>query len=330
MARASRRHAYEAEQRRLEESRRGGESPFRHFRHAVRRDPRGDDARDGDSLVPDRSGDRRVGRDDGRAAAGRAGAGVRERGATSAEAEVADAAEEQLVDEPVRDARRDGHAQRRQRRVRGRAAGRADDLRRRRRDGEAQAGGPRHRRPDARAPRRRRALRDRVERHPAARPARRRQDVLRARDRRRVRDEPDARLDRRPRRVARGRLGPEHRQGVRDGAAEPAVPALLRRVRLGRAAPRQHPRPGVASHGQPAADLARGLPRRARAAGDGGDELDRAPRSRRDPARPLRPSHQDRPSRCRRASSDLRGRARRPPRRRRHRPRSARDAAPRG
>ena len=69
-------------------------------------------------------------------------------------------------------------------------------------------------------------------------------------------DEPDARLHRRPRRLPRRRLGPEHREGVRDGAAEPAVPALLRRVRLRRAATRQHARPGVAANGQPAADLA--------------------------------------------------------------------------
>ena len=71
---------------------------------------------------------------------------------------------------------------------------------------------------DARAPRRRRALRDRLERDPAARPARRRQDVLRPRDRRRVRHEPDARLDRRPGRLAGRRLGAEHREGLRDGA----------------------------------------------------------------------------------------------------------------
>ena len=67
--------------------------------------------------------------------------------------------------------------------------------------------------------------------------------------------------------------------------AAPTVPALLRRVRLRRAAARQHARPGVAPDRQPAADVARGPPRRAAAARDGGDELDRAPRSGRDPAR---------------------------------------------
>ena len=41
------------------------------------------------------------------------------------------------------------------------------------------------------------------------------------------------------------------------------VPAVLRRVRLGRAATRRDARPGVAAHGQPAAHLAGGPPRRA-------------------------------------------------------------------
>ena len=57
------------------------------------------------------------------------------------------------------------------------------------------------RRLDARASGGRRAVRDRLERDPAARAARRRQDVLRPGDRRRVRHEPDPRLHRRPRRV---------------------------------------------------------------------------------------------------------------------------------
>ena len=63
------------------------------------------------------------------------------------------------------------------------------------------------------------------------------------------------------------------------------VPALLRRVRLRRPAARQHAGSGVAAHRQPAADLARGAPRRARPPRHGGDELPRASRPGGHPAR---------------------------------------------
>ena len=137
--------------------------------------------------------------------------------------------------------------------------------------GRAQAGGPRHRRPDAPAPRRRRALRDRVERDPAPRAARRRQDVLRPGDRRRVRPELHPRLDRGPRRPCQGGSAQNIDKAFETALAEPALPAVLRRVRLRRAAARLGPRPGVAADGQPAADVARGAPRRAPAARHGGD-----------------------------------------------------------
>ncbi len=118
--------------------------------------------------------------------------------------------------EPLLDARRHGRdAERRQRRVRGAVAGRADDLRRRRRHGHAEAGGARHGRPHARAPGRRRALRDRVERDPAARPTGGRQDLLRGGGRGRVRAELHPRLDGRSRRLARRRLCAQHREGLR-------------------------------------------------------------------------------------------------------------------
>jgi hypothetical protein len=53
----------------------------------------------------------------------------------------------------------------------------------------------------------------------------------------------------------------------------------------------QHARPGVAPHGEPAADVAGGEPRRAGAARSGGDELDRAPGSGRRSTGSLRSAH---------------------------------------
>ena len=115
----------------------------------------------------------------------------------------------------------------------------------------------------ARAPGRSRALRHRVERHPAPRPAGRRQDVLRAGDRRRVRPEPHPRLDRRPRR----RLVGQSAQNI-DKAFQTALdnlPCLLFFDEFDSVAQRRDttPRPGVAPHRQPAAHVARGAPRRA-------------------------------------------------------------------
>ena len=215
--------------------------------------------------------------------------------------------------ESLLDAGRDGRdAERRQRRVRGSVAGGADHLRGRGRDGNAQAGDPRHRRARAGAPRRRRALRNRMERDPLARASRRRQDLLRRGGRRRVRVELHPRLDRRSRRLAGRRLRAQHREGLRYGAPASAVPALLRRVRLRRAAPRQHPRPGVAADGQSAAHLARGPPRRAEAARPGRDELDCTPRPCSDQTRTVRSPHPDRSSGRRGSAGDLRDRARRP------------------
>ena len=118
----------------------------------------------------------------------------------------------------------------------------------------------------------------------------------------------------------------EHRQRIPDGDAEPAVPALLRRVRLRRPTPRQHARPGVAADRQPAPDLARAVPRRASAARNGGDELDRASRPGGDPARPLRPAHPHRPPGRGRAPRRDPRRAREPAGRRRDRGRRARAA----
>ena len=103
-----------------------------------------------------------------------------------------------------------------------------------------------------------------------------------------------------------GRLGTEHRQGVRDRPAEPALPALLRRVRLRRAAARQPARSGVAANGEPAPHLARGASGEQAAARDGGDELARAARPRGRPSRPVRPPRADRSAGRGRAPRDLR------------------------